>query len=191
MGVTLRSMILAGILIIMAAIVYRLSVNLIPEVSDETLLKYPTFIAKNFHGENYNEEGQLTAVIDSPHVEYFEKQTLITLEKPTGVWHDYHNQQQEPNRWQIKAMKGSYIIDSKASLEGSIVLTPLHQDPTLKKISTEKVDYNLITKEIFSDRLIVIEGQNFINYGTGFKVDLNTDTITISGEPHARYYPAN
>ncbi len=188
MGVTLRSIILAGCFIIIAAIAYRVSLHFLPKADDEVLLKYPTFVAEGFHGENYNAQGRLTAEIASDHVEYFRHKNLVTMEEPLGIWYDLQDDGSN-NRWQITAEYGTYDIDTKAVLEGRVTAVPLHEEAQVQKITTEKLTYDLLSNTVLTDLLVEIEGRNFTNSGVGLEADLTDRIVTIKGGTHARYFP--
>lgn len=190
MGVTIRSFILATLLTVVALCVYRISVILTPPVADDTLDRYPTFVSDGFYGENYTEDGRLTAVLNASHVEFFEKTGLITMVDPQGIWHDYSDSDDStPQSWQLNARRGTYVIDRYATLDGNIVLTPLFEDPFVSRVTTTHLEYDLLAGEIFSESPVTIEGNNFINQGTGFNANLKTGVVTLKGEPHARYLP--
>lgn len=187
MGVTLRSMIVAGLLIIAAALFYRLSA-VAPRSDSALLAKYPTFTAEGFHGEYYTEEGQLEMRLDSQHVEYFKASDLVTMVAPEAVYYNYDQDERLPQLWHLKGNYGSYVKDTFAILKGDIELVPLFDHEFLKRVTTTYLEWDLISNVMSSDKLITIEGKNFLNYGSNFKADLNTRQFTILGEPHARYY---
>ncbi len=187
MGVTLRSMIVAGLLIIAAALFYRLSA-VAPRSDSSLLAKYPSFTAEGFHGEYYTSKGQLEIQLDSQHVEYFKQNDLVTLVAPKAVYYNYDEDESTPQLWQLKGNYGSYIKDTFAMLKDDIELVPLFDHKFLKRVTTSYLEWDLISNVISSDKLITIEGKNFINSGSNFKADLNTRQFTILGDPHARYY---
>lgn len=188
MSVTLRSIIIAALLTIVAGLMYQFSGLSGQLSSDEIEIRYPTFEAENFTAELYNEQGEITHSIFSKEVAFYKKKDLITTSGLVGF---FYNQKGDNNSqgWQISADKGVLIFNKEARLQGNIKVSPNYATAEIKEITTPDLFFNMETNKISSPSKITIKGANFINEGSNYVVDLNNKTFVIKDNPHATYFP--
>ena len=186
MGVTLRSFILAFILILAAAVLYQLSKG--PEtVDDPTLLeRYPSFSATNFSGDNFDANGRLLHHINAQTVTYYQSKGLLLMTKPRGIYYNYNTDKADPEPWQLSADSGRLVMDDEAELKGHVVLTPRFAGSALTLAETSYLHFDLKKNFISTPKQIRILGPNFVNYGQGLRADMNTKQVYID-DPRARY----
>lgn len=91
MSVTLRSIIIAGCLMIVAALLYRYS-NIQGQISSEELqARFPTFTAKDFSGQVFDTDGIIQYSVNAQEMTYYQDKDLINLVKPIGYYFDHHS----------------------------------------------------------------------------------------------------
>ena len=191
MGVTLRSMIIASLLIIGAALLYSLSGTTGRLSEDEISSRFPTFTATNFRGELYNDQGQISYSLFAKDLSFYKVRNEINATGLVGFWYEHERGDvSEPFRgWQIMADQGTMILDKSADLVGNIRMVPNYVSAEIKEITTPQVHYDLTTNIISSPAEITLYGENFMNQGSNYEVDLNQKTFVIKDKPHAVYYP--
>ncbi len=191
MGVTLRSMIIASVLIIGAALLYSLSGTTGRLSDDEISSRFPTFTATNFRGELYNDQGQISYSLFAKDLSFYKVRNEINATGLVGFWYEHERGDvSEPFRgWQIMADKGTMILDKSADLIGNIRMVPNYVSAEIKEITTPQVHYDLTSNIISSPAEITLYGENFMNQGSNYEVDLNQKTFVIKDKPHAVYYP--
>lgn len=191
MGVTLRSMIIASILIIGAALLYSLSSRTGRLSEEELSSRFPSFEATNFRGELYNEQGQISHSMFAKDLKFYKVRDLIEAEHVVGFWYEHERgDASEPFRgWQISADSGKMILNQSADLYGNVRVIPNFVSTEISEISTPDVHYDLQQNIISSPSEIVIVGNSFVNQGSDYEVDLTHKTFVIKDQPHAVYYP--
>lgn len=184
MGVTLRSFILAFLMVTAAAFLYRLSGMQSGPTNDEILQNYPTFTAVHISGDNYDDDGRLRHHVEADEAVYYKNKDLLTMEKPRGIYYSYPSSGVEP--WQLSADQGSFVRNKEAELTGHVLLQPVFEGSPVTRAETSYLHFDLQKNLISTDEKITISGPNFLNEGTGLEADLTTRLVKI-GDPHARY----
>lgn len=243
MSVTLRSIIIAGCLMIAATLLYRYSSIQGQLSTEEIQARFPTFQALNFSGQIFDNNGTIKYSINADEVVYYQDKGLVEMVKPVGRYFDHSSprilynpdtknlsqantdgKQTEIsikiqgsaleeykdvnslikispvpenlklafvpfNYWTIKAEQGYMIHNEIAVLDGQITVVPSDESNIIKRISTPHLQLDMAANTISSKRQIVIEGQQFIDQGRDYIIDLNAKTFVIKEKPHAVYYP--
>ncbi len=189
MSVTVRSMIIAAILIIAAGLLYRFSGVTGRLSDDEISSRFPTFEATQFTGEMYDETGQITHSMFSREVTYYKSRDLVDVTGVVGLFYDHEDVDQPFRGWQMSADKGELIINKHATLQGNIKVVPNFLGSMIKEITTPYVYYDIENNLVSSPQEIVLKGDNFINQGSNYVIDIKAKTFVIKDNPHAVYYP--
>ncbi len=184
MGVTLRSFILAFLMVTAAAFLYRLSGMQSGPSNEELLQHYPTFTAVHISGDNYDADGRLRHHVEADEAVYYKNRDLLTMSKPRGIYYSYPAEGTE--QWYLSADSGSLVLNQEAELSGHVLLQPLFPDSPITRAETSYLHFDVQQNLITTDEKITISGPNFANEGTGLKADLTNRLVTI-GNPHARY----
>lgn len=188
MSVTLRSIIIAALLSIVAGLMYRYSALTGQLSNAEIQVRYPTFEARNFTAEVYTDKGTITHSIFAHSVSFYKNRDLVRTTGLIGFF--YNNEKNNVSQgWQLRSDQGEVIFNKEASLNGNIRITPNFPTATIKEITTPYVYFDMEKNVISSTSKITIKGQNFVNEGSDYSVDLNRKTFVIKDRPHAVYYP--
>lgn len=186
MGVTLRSFILAALLIVAAAFLYRWSSSGFSAPDEaQVLQKYPSFQATGFNGDNFAADGRLLHHIEAREAVYYKLKDLLTMQQPSGVYY-YYPQNENVQSWHLQADEGYIIFDQEAVLTGHIEARPLFKSEYISEARTDFLRFDLMSNLIESPAPVIVRGPDFLNYGTGLKVDLTARTVWL-GAAHAQY----
>lgn len=194
MGVTFRSFILSFILIVAAAILYQLSGHVDQTADDSVLQQYPSFIAEDFKGDNFDRDGRLIHHIEAKDVTFFKNRSLLLMSEPSGIYYNYEKRadgvhdefDRNPEAWHLSADQGQMVLDDEAELTGNVLLKPLFDSRELTDARTPYLHFDLKQNVISTDESVHISGPNFVNYGTGLRADLNEKKVYLH-DPHAHY----
>lgn len=189
MSVTVRSIIIAAVLMICAALLYRYS-NVTGQISsDELSSRFPTFVASKFTGETFNTNGQLDNSLFADKLQYFKSRNEVEATNLIGFYYDNKDPTMPFRGWQISASNGQVIMDKQATLSGNIKIVPNYVSAPIKEIDTESLYFDIPKRTISSTDKIVIKGDHFVNTGSNYVVDLNKKTFIIKDSPHVVYNP--
>ena len=190
MGVTLRSIIIAAMLTVLAALLYHFS-GLKGRLSNEEISNlYPTFVSKGLKAELYDQDGHITHSMTTDELKYHENKKLLEVTGIDGVFYDKNDDGSAKNGWRIKAKEGVMGHDNYADLRGNVTVSPLDVDTSeIKQVSTKSVHFDIKNKIISSKQQLSIEGTKFTNTGSNYVIDLNKKTIVIKDKPHVVYNP--
>ena len=190
MSVTVRSIIIAALLSIAAALLYRYSSSTGKLSADEINERFPSFVATNFTAELYNEQGLLNYSIFAKDVSFFQSRDLIQANYLAGFYYDHEDLVNQPGRgWQIIADQGEIVFDTYAKLTGNVHVQPNFATSPIEEVVTPYVYFDLPQNIISSPETITVRGRNFVNSGANYEIDLNQDTFVIKDQPHVVYYP--
>lgn len=190
MGVTLRSIIIAAMLTVVAALLYHFS-SLTGRLSNEEISnRYPTFVSKNFKAELYDTEGNITHSMFTDEVKYHENKKLIEVTGIDGIFYEKRDDAKSNEGWNLKAKEGVIVYNDYADLKGGVSITPLTPSASeVQEVATAAVHFDINSKIISSPEEISIRGTRFTNTGSDYVIDLNKKTIVIKDNPHAVYNP--
>lgn len=190
MSVTVRAIIIAAMLSLAAALLYRYSATTGKLSADEINERFPSFVATNFTADFYNEQGILSYSIFAKDVSYYESRDLIQASYLTGFYYDHEDLQNQPGRgWQVIADQGEVVFDRYAQLTGNVHVQPNFATSPIEEIITPSAYFDLPANTISSPDPITIRGRNFVNQGANYEIDLNLETFVIKDQPHAVYTP--
>lgn len=189
---------------IAAALFYRFSSLQGQMSSEEIQARFPTFEATSFTGQVFDKNGLLKYNIESEQVVYYQDRGLIKMQKPIGLYFDHKDTNPSLNLaprggdllasmpfnyWKISADQGHMVHNKEAVLEGNVKIEPSSRAAKVNKITTPYMFYDLVSNQITSREEIKIEGDQFIDQGRDYILDLNAKTFVIKEKPHAVYYP--
>lgn len=189
---------------IIAAFLYRYSSLQGQMSSEEIQARFPTFEAQSFNGRVFDKNGLIKYNIESEQVTYYQDRGLIEMTKPIGLYFDHKDSTPTLNTapmhtdllsslpfnyWKISAEQGYLIHNQEAVLQGSVKIEPSSRSVKINQITTPYMFYNMVDNTISSTEEIKIQGDQFIDQGRDYTLDLNAKTFVIKDKPHAVYYP--
>ena len=189
MAVTLKSTVIALVLFGGALGLYRYTQALNDDDSgnDKAAKIYE---ASNLFATKYNATGQKESSIKAQHVTYDEVTDIADFKQP--ILHSYKKSNQgEDEIWKLTGDIGQLHNNDYAKLNGNVVLVPEFESAAITKATSDNAYYDFKNNEITSKDKTIIHGQGWINSGTDFKIDLNTNVMTYKGNVNATYYPSN
>ena len=187
MTVTLKSFIIAFVLVILSVAIYRYA-QLHQQEPTSDLSTLPTFSAEGFEGQSYDQDGLIVHKLKASHIDYYSKVQRLELENPVLKSYD-HLKNGQTETWFLSGNYGQVFINDKAIIEGEVRLYPGFFHPNLKEITANKLNYNFKNDVVTSQDRVTITGHDFVNSGTNFSADLQNNTMKYKGEPHVIYYP--
>lgn len=183
---TLRSLIVSIILILVAIALYSYSNFTKVDESKSIIKQYPSFIANDFNAWLFDDTGFLKNQSTTQQVEYYSNKDLVLASNSKIYMYDKNNKQKA---YSLHADKASFIIGQYGLLQGNVHIIPLTDNANFSSILSDDVHINLQDNTIYSDKDLIIKGNNFENKGHGFVVNLTDKTIEIKGRTHATYQP--
>ncbi len=187
MTVTLKSFIIAILLLILSVIVYRFA-QVQNDKVEQDLSYLPTFKAFGVNGAIYNKKGSLNHTVNSITLEYYDKKKLLNLEKPLIESYKY-NTNGSVEKWLLSGDIGNAVIGKNAKISGHVNLYPGFSHPQIKIINANYLIYDFKKDIVTSKDRVTIEGHNWVNTGINFKADLRNNIISYKGSPNVTYYP--
>ena len=187
MAVTLKSTVIALVLFGSAIGLYRYTQSLRDD-SDAGDKASKIYEASNFMATSYDAEGNKENSIKAEHVTFNEITDIADFKQP--VLHSYKKNNGKTEVWQLTGDSGQLHNNDYAKLDGHVVLVPEFKDAAITKATSDNAYYDFKNNEIRSKDKTIITGQGWINSGTNFKIDLNTNVMTYKGNVNATYYPS-
>ena len=201
-SVTIRAFII-GVTLIVAALglyYYTSTLNRQPEPDRSSI---PTLIGDGFHGIQYRPDGKVARKLSAQHVRYFDRQGLYELRRAHLTHYDYgagvtgaagrstplKPLKAEPRLWYLDCDEAEIYAGKVAHLRHNVHLYPDFPDSTLRRVATEKADYDIRNETITSEQVVRIFGRNWIDLGSDFTANLRTNQLTYKGKPNVTIYP--
>lgn len=186
MSTTLRSLIISILLVIITAIIFRLSNEKI-DVDSSVLKNYPAFVSEDFKTKIYDKDGFLYMTFNAEKASYYKRDDLFYVDNASLNY--FEKVDNKLRSYQLNSNSFIAKPDSYVDLKGDIRIFPNFNDSFLENITAKSLFYDLKKQEITSKEQVNIKGKNFENSGYNLDINLKNKTIVISGEPHATFYP--
>lgn len=149
----------------------------------------PDFIAESLSSEAFDSEGKLSYMIDASRMEHYNK-----LYNGTSVTRfEYPQYTLFPKSsavpWKISANEGTLYNSNRVKLQNKVLLVSTDETSLIREIHGKYLELDLTTNIISSDSDIEIKGIDFVVYGSGLIVDLNTKQVTLTKHEQTIYQP--
>lgn len=133
----------------------------------------PDFIAEQLTRTVYNEDGQLSELVQAERMEHFEWLGFTQLEKPVFTLLDRaHNLS-----WQASSVSAVLYPNDKLILDGEVLLQNLAPDDLIDRVQTSYLEMSLPSELITTDEEVMIFGIGFTIHGLGMRASLNEQSI--------------
>lgn len=156
-----------------------------PELDPEQL--QPDFIAEGLFSRIFSADGELQHRIDSRLMAHYSVIGLTELTEPvylTTIMRD-----DQPERWQVTANKGSFYDDQRLILENNVQIQSLTEDNFIQTVETEYLVIDTQRQLISSNQPVLITGRHIVVQGQGLQVDLNAQQLELTKHVKTIYYP--
>jgi lipopolysaccharide export system protein LptC len=147
----------------------------------------PDFIAEALKSNIYTQEGQLSHSIVADRMEHYAKLEVTHFELPNYILYSKNNTQSKtgiidpPNYpWKLSAKEATLYKNNRVILNHRVHLTATDENSLIQEIHCKYLELDLNTNIISSEQTVMIQGKDFITYGSGLIIDLNTKQMTLT-----------
>lgn len=145
-----------------------------PTVIDQQL--EPDFIAESLNSSIYNIKGKLSHIINAQRMEHYAELEFTHFEYPQYTL--FPRNSSKP--WNISAKEATLYSNNRVILETRVRLVSTDPKSLIQEINCKYLELDLNSNIISSDQTVMIQGKDFIMYGSGLIVDLNTLQMTLT-----------
>ncbi len=149
------------------------------EITDPTVIDQqlePDFIAESLESSVYNAQGKLSHVIKAQRMEHYAELEFTHFEYPQYTLFPKNN----AHSWQITAKEATLYNNNRVILETRVRLVATNKNSLIQEINCKYLELDLNSNIISSNQTVMIQGKDFIMYGSGLIVDLNTRQMTLT-----------
>lgn len=137
----------------------------------------PDFIAEQLTRTVFNEDGQLSELMQADRMEHYEWLGFTQLEAPIFTLLDRaHNL-----TWQASSLSAVLYPNDKLILDGDVLLQNLATGDLIDRVQTSYLEMSLPSEQLSTDEEVTIFGSGFFIQGLGMQANLNEQTLFI---PH-------
>ena len=135
----------------------------------------PDFIAESLASKIFNASGQLSHTINAQRMEHYNELDFTHFEYPQYMLYSKGNDQP----WQLTANEATLYNNNRVILESRVRLLATDPNSLIQEINCKYLELDLNSNIISSEQTVMIQGKDFIMYGSGLIVDLNTKQMTL------------
>jgi len=136
----------------------------------------PDFIAESLASSIYADDGKLSHTINAQRMEHYSTLEFTHFEYPKYTLYDKNHN----NPWQLSANEATLYNNNRVILESRVRLIATDKNSLIQEINCKYLELDLNTNIISSEQTVMIQGKDFIMYGSGLIVDLNTKQMTLT-----------
>jgi lipopolysaccharide export system protein LptC len=136
----------------------------------------PDFIAESLASSIYNSRGKLSHIINAQRMEHYAALEFTHFEYPKYTL--YPKNKTKP--WKLSAKEATLYSNNRVILETRVRLVAADKNGLIQEINCKYLELDLNTNIITSDQTVMIQGKDFIMYGSGLIIDLNTTQMTLT-----------
>lgn len=136
----------------------------------------PDFIAESLSSSIYNAAGELSHIIKAQRMEHYSALDFTHFEYPEYTLYPKNN----IKPWKLSAKEATLYNNNRIILESRVHLTASDKNSLIQEINCKYLELDLNTNIISSDQTVMIQGKDFIMYGSGLIIDLNTTQMTLT-----------
>jgi lipopolysaccharide export system protein LptC len=143
----------------------------------------PDFIAEQLTRTVYDEDGQLSELMQAERMEHYEWLGFTQLEKPVFTLLDRaHNLS-----WQASSVSAVLYPNDKLILDGEVLLQNLTAGDLIDRVQTSYLEMSLHSEQLSTEEEVTIFGSGFFMHGLGMQANLNEQTIFIKHHIRTEY----
>ncbi|MBL4765574.1 MAG: LPS export ABC transporter periplasmic protein LptC [Colwellia sp.] len=158
----------------------------------------PDFIAEALKSNIYTQLGQLSHTIVADRMEHYAKLEVTHFELPYYTLYPTNNTQSKKSSiekqnypWKLSAKEATLYKNNRVILNHRVHLTATDESSLIQEIHCKYLELDLNTNIISSDQTVMVQGKDFIMYGSGLIIDLNTKQMTLTEHVRTIYKKNN
>ena len=93
--------------------------------------------------------------------------------------------------WKLSAKEATLYKNNRVILNHRVHLTATDENSLIQEIHCKYLELDLNTNIISSDQTVMVQGKDFIMYGSGLIIDLNTKQMTLTEHVRTTYKKNN
>lgn len=170
---------LALFVLLLSALVYGIIEWRSASIEQNTLIvdeQRPDFIAEQLQSKFYSDLGQLSHTIEAERMEHYADLEVSYFESPNYTLYPQEN----GLPWKVSAQEATLYKDNRVELKNQVHIKATEEDSLIKEIRCKTIALDLKSNIISSEQAVVIIGKDFITYGSGLIIDLNTKKMTLT-----------
>lgn len=170
---------LALFVLLLSALIYGIIEWRTASIEQDTLIvdeQRPDFIAEQLQSKIYSDLGQLSHTIEAERMEYYADLEVSYFESPNYTLYPQEN----GLPWKVSAQEATLYKDNRVELKNQVHIKATEIDSLIKEIHCKTIALDLKSNIISSEQAVVIIGKDFITYGSGLIIDLNTKKMTLT-----------
>ena len=143
----------------------------------------PDFIAEKLKSKIYSKLGQLSHTIEAERMEHYADLEVSYFESPNYTLYP----QEKGQPWKVSAQEATLYKDNRVELKNQVHIEATEIDSLIKEIHCKSIALDLKTNIISSEQAVIVVGRDFIMYGSGLIIDLNTKQMTLTNHERTIY----
>lgn len=147
----------------------------------------PTFIAHKIENNHFNEDGFLDIKFAATQMIDIEKNKHIKFNDPKIDIFIKDKATDKISLWRITSLDGKLFDSNKLILTNDVLIENLTKDQLVQKLTTIEMTFLLNEKELYSDKLVNLEGPQMTQEGVGMWGSLNTEELIFKNKIKAVY----
>lgn len=146
----------------------------------------PDYVTTDITTYVYDARGKLAHEVYAAQADYFTRMDLVLFQRPS-----YQLYTEEGNTWLMQAHAGRLMGNDVIELIDDVIVSSSSKDEFIQRITTEFLALDLTERLALSDKLVVIEGEDYIIQGIGVRADLDHRQFELKEHVQTRYYPSH
>lgn len=148
------------------------------------------YTSTGFNGTLYSPDGKRYRSLKADIATFSEKDKIYTFKNP--VVYSYRKKSNGLNdNWMISSKEGKARDGEFVDMWGDVNAESESKDSQVRKFSTTSLHYDLKSELLSTKDKITIYGNGWIDSGTGFTYDRNTNTMRLNNDVHTTYFNDN
>lgn len=144
----------------------------------------PDFIAENLTRIVYDEQGQLSELVQAVRMEHYDLLGFTQLEKPVFTLLDRTQQR----NWQLSSNSAVLYPDDKLILDGAVLLQNLSADALIDQVQTGYLEMLLPSEQLVTDERVELVGDGFSIVGRGLRASIVQQSIELKEHIRTDYH---
>lgn len=149
-----------------------------------TQIEQPDFIASNLRSVDFNLQGNIASRVTAKHMEHFNRSNMTYFTQPIYFLYS----EKDNTEWKIQALEGSLNkVTNKVVLQKNVIINSISPTEPTTTLKTSRLELNLNTMIMTSNRNILIQGEDFSITGKGLYADINSHQVELTSQVEGTY----